>query len=140
VKVFSAEVEEVKLREGYGRILIALRCFGESGFVTFDVVDLMSLIPSFSWRRGHCPVALMKCKKPFRLISERLFACRARFSFYASDERERARMKYGRERPESDGYFAASVAFAAAARFVAPPAGEPIAWNSNAVSLSRALS
>src|ERR1700710_1701875 len=64
---------------------MALRCFGESGFVTFDVVDSMSLIPGFSWRRGHCPTVLMECKKPFRLISERLFACRARFGFYASD-------------------------------------------------------
>ena len=58
----------------------------------------MSLILGFAWRGGHCPVVLMKRKEPFRLTSERLFACCARFSFHASDERERARMEYGRER------------------------------------------
>ena len=40
----------------------------------------------------------------------------------------------------SGGYFAASVTLPAGAGSVALPVGEPIAWNSNAVSLSRALS
>ncbi|MDB5836849.1 MAG: hypothetical protein JWR14_6679 [Caballeronia sp.] len=95
----------------------------------------MSLILGFAWRGGHCPVVLMKRKEPFRLTSERLFAVLASVS--TRQMRENAPEW---NTAESDGYFAASVAFAAAARSVALPVGEPIAWNSNAVSLSRALS
>lgn len=51
-------------------------------------------------------------------------------------------LRVGRENAPvtSEGYFAASVTLPAGAGSVALPAGEPIAWNSNAVSLSRALS